>query len=85
MRWAVTKAGTPYGTKECIGLAWVKICSIFGKKIKNPFVDNGQTYVCSELAAYVLQEFAGDVLPQEIENMTPLDVYNLFKNLKEIK
>jgi hypothetical protein len=84
MQFAMDKAGTPYGVRECFGMAWVKICSWFGKKISNPFKDSGHTYVCSELAAYILQQYAGDVLPTDIDDMTPLDVYNYLTKLKPL-
>lgn len=83
MQWAIDKAGTPYGTKQCVGIAIVKIYSMFGKTIKNPFTSNEQTYICSELAAYILQQFAGEALPEDISNMTPLDVYNYVLSVKD--
>lgn len=81
MQFAIDSAGTPYGTKECFGMAWVKIVSLFGKTIKNPFGDGGSTYVCSELASFVLKNYLGAKI-DDLDDMTPLQVYNLIKELK---
>lgn len=82
MQFAIDNAGKPYGLKEIFGLAVVRIAELCGKSIKNPFKDNGSTYVCSELAAYILQEYMQDKLPKDFEDMTPLDVYNYLSSLK---
>lgn len=75
LQFAIDNSGKPYGIKDCFGLAYVRICELFGKTVKNPFNDGGATYVCSELAGYILVEFAGATLPEDIGDLTPKDVY----------
>lgn len=82
MQFAIDSAGTPYGVKECFGMAWVKIMEWCGKTVKNPFSDGGSTYVCSELASYVLKNYLGANVKEDLDDMTPLQVYTLVKELK---
>lgn len=80
---AFALAGTPYGVKECFGLAWVKIMSWFGKSVKNPFAASTQTEdVCSQLVSQFLITYAGMTLPKDPADMTPLDVYQFMSSLK---
>lgn len=81
MQFAVDNAGKPYGTKECFGLAWVRIGELLGKKWLNPFKDGGNTYVCSELVATILKDF-NDATLDNVQEMSPLDVYNYIASLK---
>jgi hypothetical protein len=83
LQFAIDNSGKPYGIIEAFGLAIVRICEIFGKKIKNPFGDGGATYVCSELAGYILIEFAGAQIPENLDNITPRDVYNYLTSLNK--
>lgn len=85
IQFAMDNAGKPYGVKNCFGLAWVRICQMFGKKVSNPFKPDGNTYVCSELAAYVLQEFENVTIDSDIANITPLEVYNYLMQVKATK
>src|ERR1017187_5764872 len=59
LQFAADNVSKPYGLKECVGLAIVRIAQLFGKRINNPFKFDGSTYVCSELAGYVCDQFAG--------------------------
>jgi hypothetical protein len=83
MQFAIDNAGKPYGIKEAFGMGIVRICELFGKKIKNPFADKTQTYVCSELAGYILESYAGASIPKDVDDITPLDVYNYLTALKK--
>ena len=83
LQWAMDNAGRAYGIKEALGMAIVRIASLLGKKIKNPFGDGGATYVCSELAAYVLKQFEAAVFTTDLDDMTPLDVYNYMESLNK--
>jgi hypothetical protein len=82
VQFAIDNAGKPYGVKQIFGMAWVRINELLGRKITNPFQDEGQTYVCSELASYILQQYAGAQLPRDLDDMTPLDVFNYLTSLK---
>lgn len=82
MQFAIDNAGKPYGIKEVIGLAWVRINEIFGKTIKNPFSDGEYTYACSGLTSRLLTVTdLGIKLIKPFDDMTPLDVYNIMKDL----
>jgi hypothetical protein len=76
VQFAIDNAGKPYGLKEILGLAYVRIAELCGKTVKNPFKDGAHTYVCSELVSYMLQQYDGAVLPKDYEDMTPKDVYD---------
>lgn len=82
MQFAIDNAGKAYGIKEAFGMGIVRICEIFGKKIQNPFRDGQQTYVCSELAGYILEEFAGDQIQGDVYDMSPKVVYDYLISLK---
>lgn len=81
MQFCIDNAGKPYGVKQAFGMAIVRIAEIFGRYIKNPFKDDG-TYVCSKLGAYILENFAGAIIPRDIEDITPLDLYNYLIQVK---
>jgi hypothetical protein len=81
MQFAIDNVGRAYGMKEAFGLAIVRIAELCGKKIKNPFRDSGHTYICSELASYLLQQYAGADMPKDYEDMTPKDVYDYLSSL----
>ena len=81
MQFAIDNSGRPYGIKQCFGMAIVRIAEIMGKNIKNPFRDGSNTFVCSEMGAYVLENFAGVTLPRDMDDITPLDLWNYFQSL----
>lgn len=81
MQFAIDNAGKPYGIKEVVGMAIVRVFQIFGKKIKNPFKDGGNTYVCSELVGTIVNEFLNGKIPGDQDDFTPKEVYDyLSKN-----
>lgn len=73
---ASSSLGRPYGIKECFGLAWVRVCALFGKVVSNPFKFTGSTYVCSELAGYVCEQFAGMDVDIDPANINPKEMYD---------
>jgi hypothetical protein len=76
LKFAAENSGKPYGIKEAIGDGIVKICALVGKKISNPFSDKNDSWVCSELAGYCLEQFAGASITPEQDDITPPDVYD---------
>lgn len=83
IQFAIDNAGKPYGIKEAFGMAIVRLVELlFKKKIKNPFGDGGKTYVCSELAGYIMDQYAGAKIPADLDYMTPLDIYNYLIAIK---
>jgi len=75
MKFAIDNCGKPYGKKEIVGMAWVRINYWCGKDITNPYKDKN-TFICSGLVSEILVEM-GIVLPKHADDMTPQDVYNL--------
>lgn len=82
IQFAMDNAGKPYGIKECFGLAWIQICSLFGKTVKNPFKDDGSTYVCSELAGYIVDNYAGLNVNADPSLINPKMMYNYLISIK---
>jgi hypothetical protein len=82
IQFAMDNAGLSYGIKECFGLAWVRICSLFGRTVNNPFKADGNTYVCSELVGYILDNFDGLNINSNIANIDPKMVYQYLLNMK---
>jgi len=87
MQFCMDNANKPYGIKEILGFAWVKIMAKLGKKCKNPFPSNGNTFVCSTLGAEILQ--VADVIDDNIvsEDVDPLDLNRILRQigLKRVK
>lgn len=76
MQFAIDNAGKPYSLREAIGLGLVRICALFGKKITNPFKDGTDSYVCSVLADYILENFAEQDIPGDFQDSDPKYLYN---------
>jgi hypothetical protein len=84
MQFAIDNAGKPYSLKEALGLGIVRICSLFGKKIQNPFKEGTSEYVCSVLAGYILKDYCNVELGEDFENIDPKYLYDLLsKVIKE--
>lgn len=81
MQFAIDNSGRHYGIKQAFGMAIVRLAEIFGVKITNPFRDGVNTFVCSELGAYVLENFAGIKINRDQDDITPLDLWNYFQSL----
>ena len=76
----LSTVGKPYSLAEVAGIAWIKICSWFGKKVQNPFKEGTSQYVCSVLGAYVMQNFTQDQIPEDFEDVDPETLYNYLKS-----
>lgn len=83
MKFAIDTCGAPYGMKQVFWMAYVRAGEILGQRWSAPESDSTHTFVCSELASYVLEKFAGVTLPRLPDDMTPLDVYNISDYLTE--
>jgi hypothetical protein len=77
---AIDNACKPYGMLEAFGLGLVRVSEIFGKTIRNPFGGGTQNYVCSVLAAYVLQNFTSVKLIKDFQDMSPKDVWDFLES-----
>lgn len=76
-QFAMDNAGKPYGIMSIFGLAWVLICAKLGFKVHNPFKDAGATWICDQLIMGILDECDNVDLPEDVNDMDPLDAYNL--------
>ena len=79
MQFAIDNAGKPYSFREAIGLGIARICSFFGKKIENPLKRGNREYVCSVIAAYVLQNYTNQSVPGDFEDADPKFLYELLE------
>lgn len=82
MQFAIDNAGKPYGLMEALGLGIVRVAEIFGKTIKNPFKSDGQTYVCSVLAGYILDNYDNLNISADYESISPLMLHTYLLKLK---
>ena len=76
MKDAILLVGRPYGVKQAIGVGIVKLMSIFGKKISNPFKDGNTNLICSEWVGRVLMKIDNN-LKLDLDEVSPQDVYNI--------
>ena len=77
IQFAIDKSGVGYGAKQLVGMGLVKLCSMFGRKIKNPFADGGSTYVCSELVFHLLNDIADiSITDFDPESDGPMELYS---------
>lgn len=74
MRWAVINAGAGYSLKQIFGILLIKIFRLKS----NPFANGQCSWVCSELAGFVLKSFTKAALElSEIETMGPRKIYEI--------
>lgn len=87
MQFCMDNSNKPYGVKEIFGMAWVKICSLFGRKISNPFPGGGETWICSKIGAAVLEIAKGIDIQESLDDIGPKDLNCIIKNLnlKQVK
>ena len=62
---AIDNTGLPYSRMQVLGIAVMRICSLFGKKISNPFKNGNKAYVCCELVDAALSELG--LIPDEVD------------------
>lgn len=82
LRFAIDTVGAKYGAKQLMGLGVVRLGSVFGAKWHNPFRDKRQTYVCSELAAYIIKEYMAGSISVDLDEISPKDVYGYLSTIK---
>lgn len=74
IQYAIDNCGAPYGFKQIIGIALVKLARLFGQKISNPFADGKKSQVCAELVGRILEEVLGDKLEIDLDTADPRDI-----------
>jgi hypothetical protein len=82
--WAEARLGVPYGVLGCAGLAVVQIASWLGIKMNNPFKEIGETYWCSAYVAAALENADCLTSKENLNNMTPKDLFPLIKSLPAV-
>lgn len=82
IQFAIDNSGKPYGFKEILGLAWVRLNELIGRKVDNPVKDGSNTWVCCELVASILENFAGIEIQEDLSDITPKDLYNYLSKIK---
>lgn len=75
IQFSIDNACKPYGISEALGLGYVRLAEICGRKVKNPFGGGTDNYVCSVLAAYILQNFTSHTYEGDFQDMSPRDVW----------
>ncbi len=83
MRWAIMNAGADYSLKQALGIGLVKLFNLKD----NPISNDQRTWVCSELAGYVLNSFIGIHIDKTaLDNAGPKEIFDLCKKfLKPIE
>lgn len=65
----------PYSIKQMIGMGLVCLGQKLGIKISNPYKNNHDAFICSEVVANIIEK-SGGVLTLNKEDMGPKEVYN---------
>lgn len=73
LQFAVDNAGKPYSISQIFGLAYVIVCRWFGKRVKNPFPNGDQSYVCSELVATMIPQMK-EYFNEHLDTVTPSEI-----------
>lgn len=83
MVWAIDNAGAPYSLKQALGILLVRLFNLR----KNPLSADKKAWVCSELAGYVLSEFAKtEISNSELDVAGPKAIFDICqKYLKPIE
>jgi hypothetical protein len=81
MQFAANQAGKPYGVKEIFGLAMVELAMAVNVRMHNPFKDAGETWICDQLLAALLETCENVRLPMPLDDMIPKDMFNLVSTL----
>lgn len=82
MRWAIINSGASYSLKQVLGILYVKMFNLKS----NPFPGGRGAWVCSELAGYVLGTFLDTAMSEELDIVTPKQIFDICKkHLKQIE
>jgi hypothetical protein len=83
MQWAIMNSGYPYSLKQALGIGLVRV---FNLK-KNPFVNDKKSWVCSELAGYVLSKFLDiSISADALDTAGPSAIFDLcVKYFKQVE
>ena len=79
LRFCIKNAGVKYGVKQLLGIVWVRVNKLLGKRVKNPYADGDKSRICTEVVGHIIR----DVLHHELSE--DLDKYLESAGLKELK
>ena len=77
LRFAIDQLGKPYSIKGILGMAMVRVGQILGIKINNPFSYDSSSDFCSELTAYILENYSNISINEPVANLAPADLYKI--------
>lgn len=79
MRYAISNAGAPYGLKNVLGIAVMRLFRMGS----NPWADGDRSQCCAELVGRVLVDFLkADVSNELLEAAGPRKIFEICKKLK---
>lgn len=76
-------SGRPYGFKQMIGLAYIRLARLFGVKVDNPFKDGEYSQICLEVAARGLSEVKDNLDISRIEDFGLKDFERFLDHLAD--
>lgn len=74
---AISQTGKPFSIPQLFGIGIVRMASILGKKIRNPFGKKG--YICTELVAHLLITVYGREITKDFDSITLKDIKQLIE------
>jgi hypothetical protein len=77
LQFAVNQLGKPYSVTGILGMAVVRLGQLIGVKINNPFQYDQTSDFCSELVAYILENYDGVKIETPVANLAPADLYKI--------
>lgn len=82
IQFCIDNAGVPYGKLQVLGLIWVRLNDLVGKKILNPFRDGRASEVCDEIAAFILK-FVDINVDVDLDTLNPKELYEILERVKK--
>ena len=77
---AIDQLGKSYSVLGVCGIALVRVCKLLGININNPVSYSQSSAFCSELTAYILENYEGLQLG-DVANLSPSQLLTLIQNL----
>jgi hypothetical protein len=82
IQFGLSQLGKPYNVKGIFGMMFVRLGQLLGKNWNNPISYTGSSDFCSELVAYILENF-DNINMGDVSNLAPSDVYKILSNLPQ--
>ena len=81
LQFAIDQLGKPYGVKGILGMGLVRIGELLGIKINNPFTYDQSSDFCSEMTAYILENYEGVTISTPVANLAPKNLFKIVNKL----